>query len=76
VLTLEAITGTLAVRSDPPGASILLNGKERAERTPAVLQLPPGEYKLEVVREGALPHVEDVRVKDGGLTNVEVSWRR
>jgi hypothetical protein len=29
-----------------------------------------------VVREGALPHVEDVRVKDGGLTNVEVSWRR
>ncbi|HRH01024.1 MAG TPA: serine/threonine-protein kinase, partial [Polyangiaceae bacterium] len=34
--------GTLVVTSDPPGASIWLNGDLRAETTPATLELPRG----------------------------------
>jgi serine/threonine-protein kinase len=72
-LHMERSTGTLAVRSTPPGATIVLNGQERAERTPAVLNLPVGQYKLEVVREGQRD-VEEVTVKDGVITNVDVNF--
>jgi hypothetical protein len=70
---MERSTGTLAVRSTPPGATIILNGEERSERTPAVLQLPVGHYKLEVVREGQRD-VEEVDIKDSVITNVDVNF--
>ena len=75
-LPLERTSGTLAVRSTPPGADIILNGQPRGEKTPAVLHLPPGHYKLEVSKEGMAKDVDDVEVKDSGITNVDVNFSR
>jgi predicted Ser/Thr protein kinase len=73
-LHMERSAGTLAVRSTPPGATIILNGQERAEKTPTVLNLPVGRYKLEVVREGSGRDVEEVDIKDSVITNVDVNF--
>jgi serine/threonine-protein kinase len=73
-LHMERSSGTLNVRSNPAGATIVLNGQERAEKTPAMLTLPVGRYKLEVVREGAGRDVEDVEIKESVITNVDVNF--
>jgi serine/threonine-protein kinase len=72
-LHMEPSVGTLGVRSTPPGATIILNGQERAEKTPIALKLPVGHYKLEVVRDGQR-NVEEVDIKEGVFTNVDVSF--
>ena len=66
-LGLEAAFGTLGVSSSPPGATILLNGQPRAEKTPAVLKLAPGSYKLQVVSGAVKTDEETVTIRDGVL---------
>ncbi|HYP12879.1 MAG TPA: protein kinase [Bryobacteraceae bacterium] len=51
-LNLDRTTGTLLVSSDPPGATIVINGKERPEKTPAMLNLPTGTHSIEVEKDG------------------------
>ena len=49
---LRVITGTLMLSSSPPGAAILVNGKHIDKVTNAMLQLPPGSYKITVEKDG------------------------
>jgi len=49
---LRAIGGTIMVTSEPPGASILVNGRKLAQVTPAQLNLAPGTYNLTVEKDG------------------------
>ncbi len=49
---LRAITGTLMVTSEPPGASIVVNGKRLTQVTPAQLSLAPGSYNITVEKDG------------------------
>jgi len=44
--------GTLAVRSDPPGAEIYLDGKSTGKVTPAEFKLEAGEHEVEVRKGG------------------------
>ncbi len=73
-LHLEATTGTVMVRSDPPGGAILVDGKVRSEKTPALITLPTGPHKIEVAREGFRNFVEVLEIKDAVITNIEVNW--
>jgi serine/threonine-protein kinase len=73
-LNLDRSTGTLVVRSEPAGAAILIDGQQRAERTPAMLTLPVGTHKIEVVGSGSRESRE-VMVRDSSLTNVAVTFR-
>ena len=66
-LDLERSFGTLNVVSSPPGATILINGQIRPERTPAVLKLPPGPYRLQVVSGEAKSNEETVNIRDGAV---------
>jgi hypothetical protein len=75
LLYLERATGTLVVRSDPPGANISLNGQGRAEKTPVMLTLTAGPYKLTVTMEGHRDFHQDVEIRDGAVTNIDVSWK-
>jgi serine/threonine-protein kinase len=59
--------GTLMLSSDPPGASILVNGKKRAEVTPAVIALAPGSYKITVEKNGR-QRTEPVEMQNGIVT--------
>jgi hypothetical protein len=74
LLHMEPSSGTLSIRSTPPGATIILNGQERTEKTPTMMKLPVGRYTLEVVREGSGRDVEEVEIKDSVITNVDVNF--
>lgn len=73
-IALERMTGTLAVVSNPPGATIFVNGQKRPEVTPAKVELPVGSYKISVVLEGRTPSEETVQIRDKTLTTFRVDW--
>ncbi|WP_051303817.1 PEGA domain-containing protein [Calidithermus chliarophilus] len=61
--------GTLAVRSSPSGAQVLLDGKA-VGTTPLTLQLKPGKYSLEVRRDGYRLYKTTVTVQAGQTAQV------
>ena len=73
-LTLERMMGRLSVRTQPPGATIYVNGEPRAEKTPAMFSLPAGKYRIAVVKEGLAKQEDEVVVKDGGIADLEWNW--
>lgn len=72
-LKLSKAVGTVNVTSAPPGASIELDGKLQAERTPAVFNLIPGTYHIKVARGGAFLEF-DVQVHDGEFITRRVTF--
>ena len=73
-VNLDQMAGTLAVTSQPPGATISLNGQARPEKTPAMLKLPVGQYRIRLTLEGKPPFEDSVEVKDQVITNIGVDW--
>lgn len=71
-ISLQKTTGTLMVRSDPPGSSIVLDGQTREEKTPAMMTVPTGHHQVEVRRDGYRSTSQTVEVKDSTLTNVDL----
>jgi hypothetical protein len=73
-LNLDPSSGTVMVRSEPRGASIIVDGETRSEKTPAILTLPAGSHTIELVRDG---HREShqVTVIESAITNVQVTFR-
>jgi hypothetical protein len=62
------MAGTLSIISNPPGASILINGQTRPEKTPAVIRLPPGAYRLQVKIGKVETEEETVEIRDAGIS--------
>ncbi|MBI4905674.1 MAG: protein kinase [Acidobacteria bacterium] len=75
VIMLERATGTLMVRSTPAGVTIIVDGQERPEKTPAMLTLPTGKHKLEFVKEGLNKQAQEVEIGDGTVNNIDVRWQ-
>lgn len=68
----EFVLGRINVRSEPPGAKVLVDGKA-AGRTPITLKgKDAGRYRVEVRSEGHLPKEQPVVVEDGKETLVNV----
>ena len=65
---LTRMVGTLSITSNPPGAAIYLNGQLRVEKTPAVLTLPVGPYRLKVEKDHLKADEETVQISDGGMS--------
>lgn len=65
-LVLEPEPGTLEVDSAPTGATVLVDGQERA-RTPTEppLKLTPGNHSIVVTMEGRLPAEKSVEIRSG-----------
>lgn len=74
-VALEPKEGTVLVKSTPPGARILIGGRESELVTPATLKLPEGVHQIIVRREGYPDNTQEVRVRDGALSTLEVSWK-
>lgn len=72
-LKLNKAVGTVNVTSQPPGASIELDGKVQPERTPAVFNLIPGTYHIKVAKGGAFLEF-DVQVHDGEFITRRVTF--
>jgi len=72
-LQLSKAAGTLSVTSNPPGASIQIDGTAQSKQTPALFDLPPGSYRIRVSRNGAFLDFE-VQVRDGEFINKRVDF--
>lgn len=58
-------TATLKLNSDPPTASIILDGKDTGKKTPYALQVPKGEHSVSLKMEGFQQASLQFRVKGG-----------
>lgn len=64
--------GLLALRTQPQGASIYLDGKLLNEKTPATInELLPGKYNIRVELEKHYPWIREVGVEPGQVTRLE-----
>jgi serine/threonine protein kinase len=72
-LKLSKAAGTLIVISEPPGATIELDGTMQGKRTPAEFNLTPGTHHVKVARNGAFLEF-DAQVGDGEITKKTVDF--
>lgn len=72
---LDRVAGTVAVRTTPSGAEIYLNGKLQDRRTPAIITLPVGKYRLGLRMTGFPDSEQDIEIRDGVTQTVEMDWR-
>ena len=72
-LQLSKASGTLSITSNPPGASIALNGVDQRTRTPLLLNVAPGTYRVRVTKDG-VPFEFDVTIRDGEFINKNVKF--
>jgi serine/threonine protein kinase len=66
-ITLRSQAGTLMITSDPPGATISLNGQATSKITPAQFNLPPGTYHVQLEKNG-LQKSTSIDIKNGETT--------
>lgn len=71
---LERRVGTVMVRSNPPGAAILVDGQEWSSKTPTMMTLPAGKHKVVVRKEGYRDEDSDIDVRDGAVMNLDINW--
>lgn len=70
-LTKEA--GVLLVTSDPPGATVIVDGRNYGP-APQTLHLSPGAHKL-VLQHGSQQHEETVEVESDSFVAREFRWK-
>lgn len=71
---MELRTGQLSIKTVPPGASIFVNGQQRPEKTPAILNLPPGKHRIGLTLAGHAPDEQEIEIREGSLKNYVVDW--
>ncbi len=62
---MTLLPGLLVVASNPPGAAVLLNGQDTGKRTDCKLEVPAGELKVTLQKEGHQSFETTVRVGPG-----------
>ncbi len=70
---LEEIVGTLKVSSDPPGATIYVDGRKRPETTPATFRLKPGTHVVRVQGNGMPSSERTVEMEPNTLRSIRFS---
>jgi serine/threonine protein kinase len=75
-LSLTRTGGTLIVKTTPPGAAIYINGQVRPEKTPAMVPLSPGRYKLTVSLPGYKDDDQDIQMRDGAVLEANFTLGR
>jgi len=58
-------SGSLEVRTIPPGADIILDGTNTGRKTPSRMELPAGTYRLTVFLRGYAPLQRAITIEDG-----------
>ena len=73
-LVMERSTGTILAKSNPPGATIVVDGREWPTPTPTVLTLPAGRHRIQFKKDGRLGEESTVDLRDGAVMNLDISW--
>ncbi|HEY2842732.1 MAG TPA: serine/threonine-protein kinase [Bryobacteraceae bacterium] len=74
IVDLVAMTGTLNLITDPAGATVLVDGREQAQKTPTSLTLPVGPHKIQLVKGNERQEFQ-VDLTDGQFVSKSVSWQ-
>lgn len=70
--------GALAIRVQPDGAAVLVNGERwdaRDGQEPLVIHLAEGTHRIEVQKEGYRPYTAEIRVRRGETVPLNISLR-
>jgi serine/threonine protein kinase len=67
---LATTVGTVKLASTPAGADVFLNGKPTGQKTPAVLNLPPGNHALKIHHDGFQDDTQNVTIAVGQTQNL------
>jgi serine/threonine protein kinase len=70
-LNLDRMSGTLMIRSEPRGATIIINGETRSEKTPAMITLPTGRYTVDIVQNDRRES-QEVTIGESKITNLAI----
>jgi serine/threonine-protein kinase len=73
IVDLEIMTGTLSLLSNPPGLTVMIDGREQAKKTPLTLALPAGSHKVQVLK-GPDKQEFTVDIRDGALVTRTSDW--
>jgi hypothetical protein len=65
-ISLRRPSGTLMLNTDPPGATVRINGKAVPEITPAQITLPPGAYTV-TVEKGRHSQTQRIELKESPI---------
>jgi hypothetical protein len=57
-------TGILSVRTDPKGAKVFLNGEERAKTNTNIRFLNPGDYNVEIKKDGYFTWSKRINIRE------------
>ena len=73
--TLAALSSDVEITSNPPGATVVIDGTEQSAQTPSKYALAFGEHSLEVRKKGFRPETRTLKV-DQSTFGVAVQLRR
>lgn len=73
IADITSTPGTLRVSTNPPGATVRINGTEREQVTPLEAELPPGDHAVIITMEGHLEVREIVTLTYGESAEYEAS---
>ncbi len=73
---VSATTASIKVSSNPPGAMVAVDGKERGATPVTVSDLPPGNHEIVVSREGYKSRRETVEVKKGKVLDLALTLQK
>jgi hypothetical protein len=73
LVDLDQMVGTLSLTSNPPGLTVVIDGKEQARKTPFTLSLAAGAHKVQVIK-GTEKQEFTVDIKDGALVYKTSDW--
>ena len=71
---LKALLGTLEITTEPPGATITVNGKATEQVTPATMELGEGVYDIQLVLDGYEPLIKSINVAKSDSTSLTVDF--
>jgi hypothetical protein len=74
IVDLVALSGTLNVVTDPPGLTVVIDGRENSQKTPVSLTLPVGPHKVQVVKGSERQELQ-VDLSDGQFISKTISWQ-
>jgi hypothetical protein len=74
IVDLVPMTGTLNLITDPTGLTVLIDGREHAQKTPLSLTLPVGPHKIQVVKGSERQDLQ-IDLSDGQFLSKTISWQ-
>jgi serine/threonine protein kinase len=71
-MNLDRTSGNVIVRSEPRGATIVVDGQTRSEKTPVMLTLPTGKHTIEIVQDNQR-ETHEVVVRESVIANLSIN---